>query len=130
MPALTRSLCWQFTFDIADAMANLLAIPPVLMLAHLYRHSGSAAKLMVPAFAAGVGITAVQLVNRAGTHTAVDWMSGPDWNLDDDQVRVLAISTFITRSQSIWMFALDFLLEAIGMVRARKARYFSCVSHS
>lgn len=104
-------------------MANLAAIPPVLALSEVYSTRSSAGKLMVPAFVAGTAITALQLTYRAGTHTAIDWVTGPDWNLSDEQIQDVAMMDLIAMSQNIWLFALDFLLEAIGMLCAAHLAY-------
>lgn len=114
---------WDFSFDICDSMANLAAIPPVMALGEVYGSRTASGKLMVPAFVAGTAVTALQLTYRAGTHTAVDWVSGPDWDLSDEQVQTLALSSFIATAQNIWLFAMDFLLEAIGMLCAAHLVY-------
>jgi len=113
----------QIAFDLIDSIAGFAAIPPLLALSGMFGPRVMETSIFVPAFAGAALIGALELVGRAGRSTAADWMSGDDWNLDSTGLRVLWYTDFISQSDSLWLFALDELLLAIGLIAIASATF-------
>ena len=116
-------------------LAWVFALPAVESFAHaMGGQTRSATGALTSAWKVAATLTVVEFVSEAGAAGTADWMSS--WELLRNDVnhthdggfgaiQALEISYRLTHSRTVWLFAMDRLLLAIGFVTAAGLTYSS-----